>query len=162
VISDESLKKKLKKETQASLDILASITGKSARKPVDPNAEEKKGEKPVLAHKMVRYDPTKTEHKIFELLSDNEGFESEISKLKTQKKVRDSGDGNKENEEAHKKADLSQYTKIEPNLKELFQSSDVFKFKFDNIAESVPKNCKFNKIVKTTELRFLEKLKKIE
>ncbi len=49
---------------------------------------------------------------------------------------------------------------IEPNLKELFQSSDVFKFKFDNIAESVPKNCKFNKNVKTTELRFLDKLKK--
>jgi len=143
IISDESLKKKLKKETQASLDILASITGKSARKPVDPNAEEKKGDKPVLAQKMIRYDPTKTEHKIFELLSDNEGFESEITKLKSQKKAKESKDVNKENEDVNKNVDLSKYTKIEPNLKELFQSSDVFKFKFDNIVETVPKNSKY-------------------
>ncbi len=35
---------------------------------------------------------------------------------------------------------MSQYTKIESNLKDLFQSKDVFQFKFDNIAEVVPNN----------------------
>ena len=64
IVSDESMKKKLKKETQASLDILASITGRSARRPVDPNAPEKKGEKPVLAQKMVN-----KKHFIFCILS---------------------------------------------------------------------------------------------
>ena len=89
----------------------------------------------------VRYDPTKTEHKIFELLSDNDDYESEITKLKkSQKRDAKNNAANKENEDVNKNVDLSKYTKIDSNLKELFQSSDVFQFKFDNIAESVPMN----------------------
>ena len=49
------MKKKLKKETQASLDILASITGKTARKPVDPSFDEKNSDKAVSTQKMVCY-----------------------------------------------------------------------------------------------------------
>lgn len=141
IISDQSLKKKLKKETQASLDILASITGKTLRKPIDPNEDmSKRGDKPI--HKMVRYDPNKTEHKVFELMSDNDEFESEIEKLKEKKRNND--EDNKENQ--IDRVDMSQYTKIESNIKDLFQSKDVFQFKFDNIAEVVPKNSK-NRII---------------
>lgn len=145
LVSDESVKKKLKKETMASLDILASITGKTSRKPVDPNAEESKGEKST-AKKMVRYDPTKTEHKIFELLSDNDEYESEMTKLKNKKtKSTDEADENKAN------IDLAQYTKIESNLKELFTSNDLFQFKFDNIPDPKPVITEWDKPKKIVE-----------
>ena len=40
----------------ASLDILAGITGKTLRKPIDPEAEEHGSERRgVGAHRMVRY-----------------------------------------------------------------------------------------------------------
>lgn len=149
IISDESVKKKLKKETQASLDILASITGKTLRKPIDPNEDtSKRSEKAI--QKMVRYDPTKTEHKVFELMSDNEEFDSEIGKLKDKQKNADQAD--KENQPD--RVDMSQYTKIESNIKDLFQSKDVFQFKFDNIAEVVPNNSEWDKPTKLLENKF--------
>lgn len=118
----------------ASLDILASITGKTVRKPVDPEADSKKNDKVVKTQKMVRYDPTKDEHKIFELLSDDEEYESEINKLKGAKSQE------KTAEDPDKLVDKTQYTKIESNIKDLFQSNDVFKFSFNNIAETVARN----------------------
>ena len=143
--SEKSVKKKLKKETQTSLDILATITGKSIRRHTaekhNADSDDETGDKTVnTAQKMVRYDPTKEEHKIFELLSDNDEYESEISKLKSKKESKPEA---VELPDTNKNTDTSQYTQIESNLKELFCSKDVFKFKFDNLAEAAPKNGNF-------------------
>lgn len=56
-------------------------------------------------------------------------------KLKSNK-----SDTNKvEEEDRNKNVDMAKYTKVDSNLKELFQSKDVFQFKFDNIPETTQK-----------------------
>jgi hypothetical protein len=72
---------------------------------------------------------------VFELLSGGEENEAGIGKLASGKSLeKEAGEG------LERLVDTSQFTRIEANIKELFQSKDVFKFSFDNVAETVVKN----------------------
>ena len=120
----KKLEKKLRKEKEEQFKILESITGK----PIV--AKAKKTEKKSKPNQMVRYDPTKEDHKMFEILSEDE--EEKILKPKvSEEKVEE-----KKSEEKPA-PDPSQFTQVEANLKDLFCSKDIFKFKFDNFNEDL-------------------------
>ncbi|CAF0713395.1 unnamed protein product [Brachionus calyciflorus] len=151
--SKKITKKQLKTENLNSLKILEEITGKQIIRPKslqDKEDDLKRAKKNRLQtdneinrNKMVRYDPTKDTHKVFELKkSDSEDEESSSDEsIEINHKEETDSDEDKqseqeieENNEEEKKIeepkDDEKFFKIEPNLKELFASNDVFKFKF--------------------------------
>lgn len=86
---------------------------------------------------MIRYDPTKSDHKVYEVEnseSDSSSDSSEEEQIDDEKNE----SGNEDLvEEPEIKGDVKTFFQVEPNLKELFSSNDVFKFKFtDEIEEN--------------------------
>ncbi len=152
--SKPSTKEQLRSENLSSMKILESITGKQLIRPQqrDPNKESSSNAKKSTINKIVRYDPNKNDHKIYEL-NDNSSDDDEQSaessssapesssdededsskKPKSEKKASEKKPDTNQNKKIEE--DLTKFYKIEPNLKELFSSNDVFKFKFDNIEE---------------------------
>lgn len=133
-------KKRLKNENLTSLKILEEITGKQLIRPKSMEDKESASKRlknvpgsEVTKTKMVRYDPTKDSHKMFELKKDDEDeteedySSSDESIKKDDKEVKANAETNEKKEVVE---DSSKYYKIEPNLKDLFSSNDVFKFKF--------------------------------
>lgn len=136
-------KKQLKQETQNSLKILQEITGKQILKPINIEAGESsqttKRNTTLRNKPIVRYDPTKQDHKKFEINEEETSADVNV-KVKVKSK-KDESPLTKEKVEQRIVEDKSKFVQIEPNLKDLFSSSDVFKFKFakdesDNDAES--------------------------
>lgn len=123
---------------------------------------------------MVRYDPTKSNHKVYEVEnseSDSSSDSSEEEKIDESEK-NESEKNESENDdsvqELEKKEEVKKFFQVEPNLKELFSSNDVFKFKFTNEIEENDENqnqfsnLNKNQIYKNQFLRDigLEKFKK--
>ena len=83
-------------------------------------------------NKMIRYDPTKDEHKQFEITKEDSLSESdeETDRLKS------TSEQELKNATPKIEEDLSKFYEIEPNLKELFSSNDVFKFKFTKLSNA--------------------------
>jgi hypothetical protein len=120
----------LKKEHLSSLKILEEITGRQLVRPVLDEKEPKKlGQK-----RMIRYDPTYDEHKVYELNDkDSASEDDEIANSKRTKisnKKGESDDVEVEGPSDVKIQDPSQYYQVDENLKDLFSSKDVFKFQF--------------------------------
>jgi hypothetical protein len=147
-------RKQIKDENLNSLKILEQITGKQILKPQAPSTNsdgQKDGHNKKTINKMIRYDPTKDEHKKFELAkeesseSDNDDGEFTASKKTDQELIR----------VPKIEEDLSKFYEIEPNLKELFSSNDVFKFKFTND----DKDDSENEYLNNEEIEPMKKLK---
>lgn len=122
--------KQLKREKLNALKILEEITAKPILRPVE-DEEKRKERRHGASRAMVRYDPTKEEHRKYEVTEEKEESESnesnEDEKEPSEKKPPTTA--------AKPVEDTTKYFKIEPNLKDLFSSSDVFKFKFTNDEE---------------------------
>lgn len=121
-------KREIKSENLNSLRILEKITGKQIIKPTTTSSD-KSSKNDKKMNKMVRYDPTKDEHKVFEMNKSDEESGSDGEKEKSKKNKNDQDDSAKANKIEE---DLTKFYEIEPNIKELFSSNDVFKFKFTN------------------------------
>lgn len=138
-------KKEIKKENLNSLKILEQITGKQILKPTSADMEQKSlhGKKKFTTQRMIRYDPTKIEHKKYELTgressdedSDDDDDDSSSSDESEKEKKMIENDEEK-NKTAEVVQDTSKFYHVEPNLKSLFSSNDVFKFKFSNDHET--------------------------
>jgi hypothetical protein len=79
---------------------------------------------------MVRYDPTREEHKIFEIK--NVPIESTIltKKVEDEKMLSDDNDDQQEVEEKKVEEETSKFYEIRDDIKNLFCKNEVFKFKF--------------------------------
>lgn len=144
----KSNKKQLKKEKLNALRILEEITEKPMLKPIDVDIDDKERSRRLLqkTKPIVRYNPTRRDHKKFEITEerkeqeDNEKGSSSTDESqveeKSKKKKKNKKDDEKNEEEASVPREIpedkSKFFKIEPNLKDLFSSNDVFKFKFNN------------------------------
>ena len=144
-----STKEQIKSENLSSLKILEGITGKQLTRPrkeaeealaANKNANKSKSTLSSM-NKIIRFDPTKSDHKVYELneTCSDEGnggaksssssssateSESETEAKKTTTTVPEKAKAKKVEE------DPSKFYKIEPSLKELFSSKDIFQFKF--------------------------------
>jgi hypothetical protein len=121
-------KREIKSENLNSLRILEKITGKQIIKPTT-TSNEKSSKNDKKMNKMVRYDPTKDEHKVFEMNKSDGESGSDDEKEKSTKDKNDQDNSAKANKIEE---DLTKFYEIEPNIKDLFSSNDVFKFKFTN------------------------------
>jgi hypothetical protein len=166
-------KEQLRSENLSSMKILEGITGKQLIRPRRSDANKESAKKPTAMNKIVRYDPSKNDHKMYEL-NDSSSDESSASsssapeysssdddddegkgsvkkpkpeKAVEKKKLSETNNQNKKIEE-----DLSKFYKIEPNLKELFSSNDVFKFKFDNVEDKSEHDSNYFPVQPTTSL----------
>ena len=125
-------RKQIKSENLNSLKILEQITGKQLIRPKGPESDadhsevNKKQTSKTGLNKMVRYDPTKDEHKIFEIAKEEASSDEETASKSTKQSTITPQAQVKIEE------DLSKFYEIEPNIKDLFSSNDVFKFKFAN------------------------------
>ncbi|RNA35503.1 nucleolar 8-like isoform X1 [Brachionus plicatilis] len=161
---EKTSKKKLKNENLNSLKILEEITGKQIIRPkslMDKESDLKKYKLNKLAiesgierNKIVRYDPTKPNHRVYEVKeseSDHSSVESSEDERIDEKNDESESDDERidENDESEsddekndeseseaklegekKKGDGEKFFQVEPNIKDLFSSNDVFKFKF--------------------------------
>lgn len=141
----KSNKKQLKKEKLNSLRILEEITEKPMLKPIDVDIDDKERSRRLLqkTKPIVRYNPTRRDHKKFEITEERKkeeenekgsssSDESEVEVKSTKKKKKNKKDEEETSVPREIPEDKSKFFKIEPNLKDLFSSNDVFKFKFNN------------------------------
>jgi len=149
-------RKQIKDENLNSLKILEQITGKQILKPQAPSTNsdgQKDGHNKKPINKMIRYDPTKDEHKKFEIAK-GESSESEDDSGVSASKKKTTTATTADQESTHVpkiEEDLSKFYEIEPNLKELFSSNDVFKFKFTNDDKDDSENEYLNNEFETEE-----------
>ena len=135
-IIPKSNRKQIKSENLNSLKILEQITGKQFVKPPQPDSSENSNEKTKKStsssiNKMVRYDPTKDEHKKFEIVKeDSSSDEDESPSNKKSKHEKEESAPTNQQAQTKIEEDLTKFYEIEPNIKDLFSSSDVFQFKF--------------------------------
>lgn len=113
---------------------------------------------------MVRYDPTIEEHKKFEINKDKVESSSESS---SESEMDHKSDDEEENDpvkndiadvkdddtetKSDKNEDLSKFFHVEPNLKDLFESKDVFKFEFNN--DDVDKDDDEEEIIEKSDIQ---------
>jgi hypothetical protein len=156
----KSTTENIKSEHLSSLKILEEITGKQLIKPKSEEEEKKSKKSSLTKNKIVRYDPSKEDHKMYELnnekssSSDDCDSASSSNEDDTTAKESIATTTNKKVEE-----DSNKFFQIEPNLKDLFSSSDVFKFKFSNEIEENRQN--LNETLEITDLATIKSGQKI-
>lgn len=168
-----SSKEQIKSEHLSSLKILETIVGKQLVKPSSAEEKSKKAKSAALSNRIVRFDPNKTDHKIYEINNDDAPMKQRDSSDDSSASSSSDEESDKEAEQDSKvdekvsQEDTSKFYQIEPNLKDLFSSSDVFKFKFatpevkvEDVPEKIERPAAKSKFNILDEISFGKSVKK--
>lgn len=113
-------------EKEKSLRILEEITGKTIRREVGIKKTKLDHDKTQNEPRMVRYDPTKEEHKVFEASKMTINDEKTLKLAKQEEK----------NQETQKPlVDETKFYEVQEDIKSRICSNEVFKFKFGGDSE---------------------------